>query len=339
MLETASGTIDAVAITANDLESLRQRLREAGAKTRAHAERLAIDIATAQKARRKQDLLDMLVVGGVTLTEVVRHPANVPLDVERAFELAYPGLANAGETLADVVGRSSAQELVGLVSGVKGKLFELELVEYLNAGHLANGVRAELVASATQPGYDIRVVDDRGQVIDELQAKATESAAYVREALEKYPGIDVTTTSEVYAQLVGLGFSAHVVDSGISEASLEQKVEAALSAGHHVDASDLVPSSAALAVIALSSFIDNSASLEQKAAAFGNRAAKAGVSGAAAKAALFATNTWWLGLAVGVGSRWLSSYGGNKRERYEALRRTVETLESRNKAVLPAGAV
>ena len=53
----------------------------------------------------------------------------------------------------------------------------------------------------------------------------------------------------------------------------------------------------------------------------------AGVTGAAAKTVLIATNTWWLGLAVGVGSRWLASYGGNKRQRYEALERAVESLE------------
>lgn len=60
---------------------------------------------------------------------------------------------------------------------------------------------------------------------------------------------------------------------------------------------------------------------------FGDRAAKATVTGAAAKAVFVATNTWWLGLTVGVGSRWLASYGGNKRQRYEALERVVESLK------------
>jgi hypothetical protein len=51
------------------------------------------------------------------------------------------------------------------------------------------------------------------------------------------------------------------------------------------------------------------------------------VTGAAAKTVLIATNTLWLALAVGVGSRWLASYGGDKRQRCEALQRAVESLK------------
>jgi len=40
-----------------------------------------------------------------------------------------------------------------------------------------------------------------------------------------------------------------------------------------------------------------------------------------------ASGTWWIGLTVGVGSRWLAAHGGGKRERYEALKRTVAAVE------------
>jgi hypothetical protein len=131
--------------------------------------------------------------------------------------------------------------------------------------------------------------------------------------------------------LVAHGWADHVSNSGISEAVLQQKVETALAAGQpRLDAGDLVPSSIGLAVIALSSFMDKSLPMEQRGVEFGDRAAKAGVTGAAAKTVLVATNTWWLGLAVGLGSRWLATYGGNKRRRYEALQRIVESLESRS---------
>ena len=75
--------------------------------------------------------------------------------------------------------------------------------------------------------------------------------------------------------------------------------------------------------------MDKSLTMEQRGAEFGGRAAKLGVTGAAAKTVLVATHTWWLGLAVGVGSNWLATYGGNKRQRYEALRRVVVALERR----------
>jgi hypothetical protein len=296
---------------------------------RAKSRRKLASIALAQRELRKKDLLDLLVVGGVTLGEIVRDPSKVPADVENAFELAYPGLASHGETFSDVVERLPANDVLGLVNGVKGKLFEMDLVDHMNAGNLPDGLHAELAGSATQPGYDIKILDADGRIVDVLQAKATESVAYVKDALERYPDIDVTTTTEVHAQLVALGAADHVTSGGVSEAVLQQKVEAAVAAGHHhLDAGDLVPSSLGLAVIALSSFMDKSLSVEQKGAEFGDRVAKAGVTAAAAKTVLIATNTWWLGLAIGVGSRWLASYGGNKRQRYEALERAVESLET-----------
>ncbi len=333
VLGTVSGAVDTVAITERDFEALRQRLQKASAEVRARSQRRMAAIELAQRERRPKDLLDLLVVGGVTLADMVASPAMVPEEVKRAFELAYPGLAAQGEGFADAAQRMSADELVGLVSGVKGKLFETELLSHLNDGNLPEGLHAQLAGSATQPGHDIEIVDAAGQTVELLQAKATESVAYVQQALERYPDIDVTTTTEVYAQLMALGATEGVADSGISEQALQQKVEAAVQAGAGsqgvVDVTDLMPSALGLAVVALSSFMDKSLTLAQRGAEFGERAAKMGVTGAAAKTVLVATNTWWLGLAVGVGSNWLATYGGNKRQRYETLRRTVEVLERR----------
>lgn len=332
VLGTVSGAVDTVAITERDFEVLRQRLQQASTEVRARSQRRLAAIELAQHERRKKDLLDLLVVGGVSLAALVRDPAAVPPEVARAFELVYPGLAASGETFTDAVQRMSADEVLGLVHGVKGKLFEMELVSHLNDGNLPDGVQAQLAGLATQPGHDIEIVDASGQVVELLQAKATESVAYVQEALQRYLDIDVTTTTEVHAQLVALGAADRVADSGISEAVLQQQVEAAVQAGQVgqvVDVSDLVPSAVGLAVVALSSFMDKSLTMAQRGAEFGGRAAKLGVTGAAAKTVLVATNTWWLGLAVGVGSNWLATYGGNKRQRYEALRRVVVELERR----------
>lgn len=328
VLGTASGTLDSISITDSDFEKLYRRFQKASAVVRAQSESRVRAIRAAERARNKKELLDLLVVGGVTLSEIVRDPAETPVDVQRAFELAYPNLAERSITFAEAVDRLPAEHLVGLVNGVKGKLFEIELVEHLNSGALPEGLHAELASSASQPGYDIRILDREGLVVDVLQAKATASTAYVREALERYPDIDVTTTSEVYAQLVALGQAANVSDSGLSEAALQAKVEAAADSGS-LNMGDFVPSSVGLALLALSSFMDKSLSVEERGNEFGDRAAKAGLSGGAAKVALVATNTWWLGLALGVGTRWLTSYGGNKRQRYEALVEAIKSMERR----------
>jgi hypothetical protein len=151
----------------------------------------------------------------------------------------------------------------------------------------------------------------------------------VQEALERYPDIDVTTTTEVHAQLVALGLAQNVHNSGISEAILQAKVEAATHTAGAFDASDLVPSSIGMAVIALSVFMNKETTLREKGAAFGTRSAKAGASSAVGKLAMVATQTWWLGLIGGVGASWLASKGHGKREQYEALKRSLDAMEER----------
>ena len=96
-------------------------MQRASFVARERSKRKLASIALAQRERRKKDLLDLLVVGGVTLGEIVRDPSKVPVDVEKAFELAYPGLASHGETFSDVVQRLPADDVVGLVNGVKGR--------------------------------------------------------------------------------------------------------------------------------------------------------------------------------------------------------------------------
>jgi len=317
--EVTSNAVDAAALPASRIDAMRSELRTLGQAEMQRAELLMQRIATAKRYRRKDELLDLLMVGGITLAQAIRSPNGVPPEIERAFDLAYPGLTQT-ESFADAVNRMSSDELTGLVSGVKGKLFEIELVDHLNNGGLPDGFHAALAESATQPGWDIQITDAHGHISDLLQAKATESASYVQQALERYPNIDVTTTSEVHGQLVAMGLAQDVHNSGISEAVLQAKVEAATHGGAAFDASDLVPSSVGLAVIALSVFMNKDTTMREKGAAFGSRSAKAGVSSAVGKVAMVATQTWWLGLIAGVGSSWLAAKGHGKREQYEALR-------------------
>lgn len=334
-VEITSNAVDAAALPASSIDAMRSELRTLGQAEMQRAERLMQKIESAKRGRRKSELLDLLVVGGITLAQAVRDPAGVPPEIERAFDLAYPGLTQT-ESFADAVNRMSTDELTGLVSGVKGKLFEIELVDHLNNGGLPDGFHAELAQSVTQPGWDIQITDAQGNVNELLQAKATESASYVHDALKRYPNIDVTTTSEVHGQLVAMGLAQNVHDGGISEAVLQAKVDAATHGGAAFDASDLVPSSIGLAVIGLSVFMNKDGTLRENGAAFGSRSAKAGVSSAMGKLAMAVTQTWWLGLVAGVGSSWLASRGHGKREQYEALRGALASMKRRHLVLLGA---
>ena len=111
-------------------------------------------------------------------------------------------------------------------------------------------------------------------------------------------------------------------------------MEAAAAQGDAVfDASDLVPSSIGLAVIALSVFMKKGVSLREKGEHFGQRSARAGVSAGVGKAALIATQTWWIALIGGVATSWLAGRGLAKREQYEALKNALEVMQERQKAL------
>ena len=318
----------AAALPVSRLDAMRAELRLLGRMELERSQKKKSAIDSAKRRQSKEELLDLLVVGGVSLAQVLRDPASVPADVEKAFTLAYPRLANS-ESFSDAVDRMSSDQLVGLTAGVKGKLFEIELVNHLNGGGLPDGFHAELASFPNQPGWDIKIFDDQGQVSELLQAKATESVQYVREALERYPEIDVTTTTEVHAQLVAMGMAQDVHNSGITDSALQVKIDAATHSGSAFGSDDLVPSAIGLSVIALSVFMGSESTAREKGAAFGSRSAKAGASSAVAKVAMIATQTWWLGLMAGVGSSWLASVGRGKRNQYEALRVALKTMERR----------
>lgn len=324
--QTLSGVIDSAAISESDILALQRKLRAQGRLSTQRSAALNARIQQLQQSRRKSELLDLLTIGGLSLACAARNPAQVPEDIEKAFAAAYPGLASIGESFGDAAARMSSSELPGLVNGVKGKLFELQLVEQLNNGQLPPGYEARLAGSVTQPGHDI-VVTDESWVIDHvLSAKATDSAAYVQAALEKYPDIQITTTSEVHAQLMSIGMADGVIDSGISNAALQSAVEQA-AMGDEGALQALAPSTVGLAVIALSAFMDQSVSLEARGADFGQRTAKVGLASAAAKGAMAASGFWWLGLAAGVGSGWLAGFGERKRLRYEAVKACSQSMD------------
>lgn len=127
------------------------------------------------------------------------------------------------------------EQRMGAINAAKGKYFEYLVVERLNAGEqvgdvvLESGQQALLAESMTQPGWDVRIVDADGSVSEYLQMKATASGTYIRQALDRYPDIQIVSTSEV---IDGLGGHGMVLDTGISNNELHQQVS------HAVDLAD-----------------------------------------------------------------------------------------------------
>lgn len=148
--------------------------------------------------------------------------SKVTPQMEEAFKLAYPN------TELISLSERSPEEVQGFLSAWKGKYFEVMVGDKLNAGewvgdiHLEPGQVAQLAESATQPGWDLQILNADGTVANELQLKATESLSYVKSALERYPDIDVITTDEVLDSAGDL--SNQFFPSGISDEALEEAV-------------------------------------------------------------------------------------------------------------------
>jgi hypothetical protein len=180
---------------------------------------------------KEQSLLDATAaaaaVNALFLTDQIDHSTLTP-QLAEAFRLAYPNVE-----LSSLQGRNPS-EIEGFVNAWKGKYFEVLVRDRLNAGesvgdiHLGVGQTATLAESATQPGWDMQILEQDGAVADALQLKATQSLGYVKAALRRYPDINILTTDEVLA--AGSTALSDAFPSGFSESDLNDAVRAPLEA-------------------------------------------------------------------------------------------------------------
>jgi len=141
-------------------------------------------------------------------------------DVFEAVRRGYSELESTSN--AEIINYFSSideSSVAGHVSHIKGILFEQEYVELL----AAQGIEAQVFDATNHPVTDISILED-GEVVNELQLKATDSVSYVSSAIEEYPDIDFVVTSEVASSFD----PDFVVDSGIENAVLDQVVSETL---------------------------------------------------------------------------------------------------------------
>jgi hypothetical protein len=174
------------------------------------------------------ELLDIAVLSGYSVADIVSGKVierDIDPRVLDAFHKQYP---NAGDFIPFIRSHEGdARAIGGIVSGVKGKLFEIVYLDWLNKGHLPSGAVAELAISPTQPGWDIIIRDSNGLPIQYLQLKATESMGYIRAAFAAHPDIDVVTTREVFERIDALErpyLRHHVIDSQFLNEHIEKHV-------------------------------------------------------------------------------------------------------------------
>ena len=306
-------------ISESDLKKYIEKLKEQS------SEYARLNKIYCQKAARfktqKQILADSLFMSTAFLANYF-NTGTIPAEITQAYELAYPDLA-AEQSLSSVIESTTPEQAAGFINGIKGKLFEIKYVDYLNNGHLPPEHTAQLAESAINPGWDIQIVDAFGNTAETLQLKATESAAYVQDALARYPHIDVVTTEEVYNQLVLNGMADYVINSGISNDELTSIVTQSLDRADFE--MDFVPSVIPFLIIGYSvsrkSWLNN----YQKGKEFGARSFSSWIAYITGGAITGLTGFW----VAGLGAVLLTNYGletGRRRlKRYYDLQKTVDS--------------
>lgn len=276
-----------------------------------------------EKLSKKDMLLDSLGISA-SVIHGYYHIDYIPEEVEEAYKAAYP-IKSQAESLREIIEESDGEDLTGLTSGIKGKLFEMRYADFLNDGHLPDGYEAVLAESATNPGWDIAIVDDNGMVVDELQMKATDSVDYIRSALERYPDIDVVTTEEVYNSIAMHEFADNVINSGISNEELTSVVTETLERDS-VDMDWGLPVIPML-LIGYSVYKKENLSAFQKGTEFGDRYIQSYISYIAGGTVAVITNTWWIGLIASLGTKVFCKYGRLNLSKAKSLDNTISLNE------------
>ena len=211
-------------------------LQQDRAAVRAQAERY--------RRRNEREILELAAIASdIGLDDITTFGLELEANpqLQEAFKSQYPNVE-----LDSLVGRSS-EELEGFVNGVKWKYFEVLVKDRLNNERvlgelqLEPGQKARLAESSTQQGWDLKIVDQHGETVEQIQAKATASMSPVRKALEENPEFRVavpdnldSTSSDVLGTDVSWDELNRTTEKHIeefSEGQIENGVEAAAEFG------------------------------------------------------------------------------------------------------------
>lgn len=142
-------------------------------------------------------------------------------EMREAFNLKYPN--QSIEELADL----QPEQIQGYINGWKGKYFEVLVNEKLNNGEMVGDIALEYgqtaeLAETGQEGFDLVIRNADGGIAEELQLKASEELGIAKEALEKYPDIDILGTEEMgqedtLDQVIGSQIEDEQIEASIEE--------------------------------------------------------------------------------------------------------------------------
>ena len=293
-----------------------------------------------RRAASSDDFIDSAIIGGVSVADILSGKIaewQIPSSVIDAFHAQYPqygtSFVQAVNHLASDPGR-----LMGLVNGVKGKLFELDYADWLNHGHLPNGLTAELAHHANNPAWDIVIHDAHGQIDHLLQLKATDSLNYVREAITAHPDIDVVVPHELYEKLADNHDAlAHILDGHEELNHLNGHVSDAVGHAEAAGAAEHFPIIGPILVVGLATALNYRTYRQGRITPaealrnVGERGVLAILAAGAAWGAMLAANEPFVGLPASVVVRLFVGQLFHNRRRRELLSLYTETIQESRK--------
>lgn len=178
--------------------------------------------------RHEREILDLAAIAAdISVDDIVNlrlEPEANPQLLETLHRLGYS--EDSFDSLATIEANSIK------FNEIKGVYFEFIVRDKLNAGErigdiqLAPGESAYLAESTNQPGWDVEVVDQSGETVEQVQLKATESMRPIREALERYPDIRVIAPQELEDEAAGMD---ELLSTDITNENLKNTVDMQLS--------------------------------------------------------------------------------------------------------------
>jgi hypothetical protein len=271
--------------------------------------------------RKKESLKDSIsaaaAVSSIFLNDGIDFDALTP-QMREAFNISFPNKNIGNLELLD------SEQLTGVLSNWKGKLFEIQVRDKLNSGELVGDIQletgqyAELAEELNQPGWDLQIFNSDGAIAEALQLKATNSLSYINQAFEKYPDIDIISTSEISEM------HSDLINSNISleelEANLTEPLDPLFDSFGESVLDTFLPGLPFL-IIALGEgrkvFVDKQTS-DAMVNNILDRGLKTGISIGIGTIISWLTGTWWIGTAATVYSRMAMSSSAGEMDELES---------------------
>jgi hypothetical protein len=120
----------------------------------------------------------------------------------QAIRDRFPQLAEVPISgIADHMRSYDAAQMEGVVNEVKGRMFELLIIEAENSD--GDSITAISEGDMSQPATDLILKNNQTGEAVAIQLKATDSPSYIEHALQRYPDVPILTTEEVGEHFAG----------------------------------------------------------------------------------------------------------------------------------------